>query len=119
MPNTREKLIELLSNAPFGIYKKPMGSYLISKSMETLADHLIANGVTISNLETVNKEWIPVTERLPDAFHSVLAHMPGESPMPTVHEGYISRDGIWVAGNFKRDPGEVTHWMPLPEPPKE
>ena len=63
--------------------------------------------------------WIPVTERLPEPFVSVLVQMPGEKPFPTVREGYISTDGKWVGGYFKRKTDEVTHWMPLPEPPKE
>ena len=65
------------------------------------------------------QKWISVEERLPEPFVSVLVQMPGEEPHPTVREGFITHDGIWFAGHFKRDPDEVTHWMPLPEPPKE
>ena len=72
----------------------------------------------IASMPTMN-DWISVKDRLPEPFVSVLTHMPEESPLPTVHEGYISRDGIWTAGMFRREPGEVTHWMPMPEPPKE
>lgn len=73
----------------------------------------------IERLEAKQPKWISVKERLPDAFVSVLVQMPGERPHPTVREGFISHDGIWCAGYFKRDPDEVTHWMPMPEPPKE
>lgn len=45
--------------------------------------------------------------------------IPCEVPFPTVREGYISDDGTWVAGNFKRVPGEITRWRPMPDPPKE
>lgn len=62
--------------------------------------------------------WIPCSEKLPDAFVSVLVEMPGEEPFPIVREGYISDDGTWVAGNFKREPGEITRWRPMPAPPK-
>lgn len=62
-------------------------------------------------------EWISVEDRLPDPFVTVLVHMPQEKPLPTVHAGYISKDGEWVGGMFKRDKDEVTHWMPLPEAP--
>lgn len=48
MPNTREKLIELLD-----IIMQPG-----EKTLGDIADHLIANGVTV-------QKWIPVTERLP------------------------------------------------------
>lgn len=64
-------------------------------------------------------KWISVAERLPEPFVSVLVQMPGEEPHPTVREGFISNDGIWCAGHFKREPDEVTHWAKMPEPPKE
>lgn len=65
------------------------------------------------------QRWIPVTERLPEPFALVLVEMPGEKPFKTVREGFISRDGVWHSALYDREPGEVTHWMPLPEPPKE
>ena len=64
-------------------------------------------------------KWISVKERLPDAFVSVIVQMPGEKPHPTVREGFISNDGIWCAGHFRRKPDEVTHWAKMPEPPGE
>ena len=65
------------------------------------------------------QEWISVDDRLPEPFVSVLVHMPGEEPCPTVREGFISNDGIWQSAMFRREPGEVTHWQPMPHPPKE
>lgn len=62
--------------------------------------------------------WHPSTEP-PITFVSVLVEMPGEDPFPTVREGYISDSGIWVAGGFRREPGEVMRWRPMPLPPKK
>lgn len=76
------------------------------------------NGVCILN-EMTTSGWISVKDRLPKYFAIVLVHMPGEKPSPTVREGYIASDGVWYAGHYTREPGEITHWMPLPEPPKE
>lgn len=73
----------------------------------------------IERLEAAQPRWISVEERLPEPFVSVLVHMPEENPYLTVREGYISSDGVWVAGYFKREPDEVTHWAEMPEPPKE
>lgn len=67
----------------------------------------------------IENRWIPVTERLPDA-------EPGD-----VSEQVLVTDGKCVAivewFNFECEPfwgytgfgKDVTHWMPLPEPPKE
>ena len=64
-------------------------------------------------------KWISVEERLPKQYVSVLVYMSDKYPGPTVHEGYLMPDGIWDAAHYLRNPGEVTYWMPMPEPPKE
>ena len=59
--------------------------------------------------EREDRRWIPVTERLPDRNSTVLAFyeiMRGTSTKIQVSKGW----GIY---------GDVTNWMPLPEPPKE
>lgn len=121
----RDKLIELLSEnfVDFCHVVMVAGNCKISAvtlEADKFADHLIAHGVTVSNVPDTNVgKWIPVSERLPEPFVYVLVQMPGEKPLPTVREGNIARDGLWYAGYFTREPGEVTHWMPLPEAPKE
>lgn len=96
----REKLIELV------------GEIVVPYFAEQIADHLLANGVTV-------QKWIPVTERLPEPFVSVLVQMPGEKPFPTVREGFLSSNGIWHSALYDREPDEVTHWMPMPQPPED
>lgn len=50
-------------------------------------------------------KWISVTERLPELNENVLVY--------SAHSGLICIDAnIWFDRN-------ATHWMPLPEPPKE
>ena len=56
------------------------------------------------------QEWISVEDRLPDKYNSVLIFCEGE-----VRIDYIDSYGIWH-DNFQY---RVTHWMPLPEPPKK
>ena len=106
MPNTREKLIELCKQANDELRLRAGCS-----TWGDFADLLIANGVTV-------QQWISVKDRLPDPFVSVMVQMPGEEPFPTVREGFISNDGIWQSAMFRREPGEVTHWQPMPQPPK-
>ena len=62
-------------------------------------------------------KWIPVSERLPQEFISVLVHIPEMNPCPTVMEAYRFGDG-WVTKMAVFDINCATHWMPLPEPPK-
>lgn len=119
----RDKLIGLIKEArDIGDrHCEEMGScakchelgYDIGKCGEIIiADHLIANGVTM-------QQWIPVSERLPEIYTHVLVHIPWEKPFTAVHEGWRCPHGDWYADGFTRTPREVTHWMPLPEPPKE
>ena len=99
--DVRAKLVELLD-----IIIQPG-----QKTIGDIADYLISNGVTV-------QEWISVEDRLPEPYVSVLVNMPGEKPFRTVREGFISNDGIWQSAMVRREPGEVTHWKPLPQPPK-
>ena len=101
--DVREKLIEIL--------RKPIFPHELVDPTEAVADYLLDNGVTV-------QEWISVNDRLPEPYVSVLVNMPGEKPFRTVREGFISNDGIWQSEMFRREPGEVTHWQPLPQPPK-
>ena len=105
--DVREKLLWLIAKAKYICEN----DYSDHTEDEYIADTLLDNGVTV-------QEWIPVNDRLPEPFVSVLVYMPGEEPCPTVHEGFISNDGIWQSAMFRREPGEVTHWQPMPQPPK-
>ena len=54
--DVREKLVELLREAPYNIFGNKLGNYYFDSCLELIADHLIANGVTVQKhgyLETV------------------------------------------------------------------
>ena len=119
----REKLIEMLSEAdkvctvPMWLPREERLHSLFSQ----IADHLLANGVTV-------QKWIPVTERLPDNKEHdwVLAQVVednGFMHIPTVME-YRQQRNDWFEETYgwlseHNGAFNVTHWMPLPEPPKE
>lgn len=63
--------------------------------------------------------WIPVTERLPDVFKHVLVNIPGMAPHPTVQEGFREKNGMWYLNGFRYEADDITHWMLLPQPPKD
>jgi hypothetical protein len=64
-------------------------------------------------------DWISVKERLPQDRYSVLVYCPDNKCAFTAY--YDDSVGKWV--HFGGLPDEVyrpvSHWMPLPEPPKE
>lgn len=107
MPD-REKLIELYAEAE-QLRNMRMG-------ISECVDILIANGVTI-------QQWIPVTERLPDGECLAVATIKGRPSYGEMLIGYVGKDGLSASGYSAESNGEilgdVTHWMPLPEPPKE
>lgn len=126
MPNTREKLIELLHNFYLdynGYICDGCGTQVAEQVCGTIADHLIANGVTISKMETVAKDnnvpskWIPVTERLPEHGEVVLVF----GSRGGVYTAVFNKPGQyrgWHKLNSKSHYCDPTHWMPLPQPPK-
>lgn len=56
-------------------------------------------------------EWIPVTERLPKPFESVLVY---DGTAKEIELAYMTRHEEWVGVVINHN---ITHWMPLPEPP--
>jgi hypothetical protein len=109
----REKLIELLKQTPIAKINGHIAEAevcFVSHVFESFADHLIANDVTV-------QQWIPVTERLPENICPVLVALEGLS---TAFNGWYQDGKWWTVGAGTRPfTQKVTHWMPLPQPPKE
>lgn len=63
-------------------------------------------------------EWISVNDRLPNAGQKVLITFrdPGGSIVDTARR---CSDFGWDVTNWEVPDRLITHWMPLPEPPKE
>ena len=110
--NDREKLIELLDNFNYEL-SDYIGNnkFIVIDNHTELADHLIANGVTV-------QRWIPVTERLPEDGEIVLVCGSRSGVYTAVHNKPGCYRG-WHKLNSKNHYCNPTHWMPLPEPPKE
>lgn len=63
--------------------------------------------------------WHKCEDELPEEFAPVLAYVPDEAPLPTVHEGYVDPAGRWhLTHCFYQTCVEVTHWMKMPESPR-
>ena len=99
--DVREKLVELLD-----IIIQPG-----QKTLGEIADNLISNGVTV-------QEWISVDDRLPEEKGRYLTANKRCGDKIVVFD-------LWFGGGFwyveEEDDVfdfEVTHWMPMPQPPK-
>lgn len=108
--STREKLTELIFEiAPYGM------SEMFAVH---LADHLLANGVRLESKQATSdesKRWISVTERLPKSFEDVLVC---DATGGFRDVCYLEGGKSWVAHAYRYELDDVTHWMPLPEPPR-
>ena len=79
------------------------------------ADGVRGDAITyIQQLESQVPKWISVEERLPENDNDVLIMTP-----TGVSIGYCNiYCGYW-ADYINDEDDHITHWMPLPEPPKE
>ena len=68
--------------------------------------------------EQEQRRWIPVTERLPEFGERVLC-TDGVAVFEQYRVELSCVYGTWDRFGMKSPMQEVTHWMPLPEPPKE
>lgn len=97
------------------------------------------NNVPINDVPDTNVgKWIPVTERLPEEHESIFAKIYGTNRWEPAMSCMVSddvlavvkfedgtrkvktartTDGEWRLFNILKAK-EVTHWMPMPEPPK-
>lgn len=59
--------------------------------------------------------WFSPQEFQPDPFVSVLVYMPGEAPLPEIHEGYRSDEGVWWSNGYFRTEDEIKGWAYMPK----
>ena len=115
--DVREKLVELT--------KRAIIDWEHGDVSEWIADHLIAHGATV-------QEWISVKDRLPSDEQDVLviAHGWGGRLVYVGSYKRVEAQKSWLTGitnkssewllwgwSYIKEP-MVTHWMPLPHPPK-
>ena len=105
--DVREKLVELIDDA---LQRKEGTARVVGKRyVNTIANHLIENGVTV-------QEWISVDERLPENFISVLGYMTDSGEFPPVRECYTVGNAFFFPA--LNDVHPVSHWLEMPHPPK-
>ena len=97
--DVRGKLVELQLQADIADNISENGT----QHREFIADLMIANGVTV-------QEWVSVDDRLPDKPMKCLVY--------TKRGDCCGYDILYYNQGFYSQYDNVTHWMPLPEPPK-
>ena len=115
--DVREKLVEILKQAPFE--GKVLDEWWWEEKISRIAEHLISNGVTV-------QEWIPADERLPPYNYNVLVYRPNMAMKILVdtYVGYYGDDddewyeGWALYGKDIHGKPVITHWAYLPQPPK-
>lgn len=111
--DVREKLIGLVKNA-LRAYGRDLEK--VVEPYDFIADFLIHSGVTV-------QEWVSVTERLPGNEDFVLVITSGKAGnielVNAIELASFSMSEGWILEMWPEweDP-KITHWMPLPEPPK-
>ena len=109
----REKLIELLCDVCWGFEGDESGA----------ADYLISHGVTFAKDTDVPSKWISVDDRLPAPMVSVITSrkfLDCETRESIIDYRFIDIGGgsMWYKDLLSWK-SVVTHWMPLPQPPRE
>lgn len=131
-------LLDLLSPAWFGkqcyfqqddgtIYSRASGEYLtLDQAIDEFAGELTNERESeLCGKDSNVPRWISTKERLPENgdLVFVIANGKPKSNITLVNACLIAsywKDEGWIADGFEGwEPVDVTHWMPLPEPPKE
>lgn len=131
----REKLIELIASKVCDTYSEACEEwiphdcgkcYANNCHIAEIADHLLANGVTFATDNNVGSRWVPVTERLPKKEGWYQVFTSPDKGHKSINKARYSLEPEWSVnagkGRWNGSGGtwtNVTHWMPLPEAPKE
>lgn len=81
----------------------------------------IDNAPTIDAEQVLSAQWISVKDRMPKPREDVLVCVYWHEKYQTRPGWYSDQDGLWyvdISAHWKWDLN-VTHWMPIPEPPKK
>ena len=107
MADMRDRIAEIIRNA--NMTANPLSQFGYAE-----ADALLANGDILS-------EWISVEDRLPEGECLAVSMQKGHSYKEML-VGYVYADAYSDTLYTAESDGEVlrnvTHWMPLPKPPK-
>lgn len=111
MTFTREEIIGALKDA----IEEMDGEQTVAVPVLFLKD--VYRLLTIDEMPTVGG-WISVKDRLPERMERYLVVFYPPATCKQVMEVSLCKDG-WYRNRIRIADEYITHWMPLPEPPKE
>jgi hypothetical protein len=94
--------------------------YMNDQKISGFGNWMFANGFNSGVWASSN--WISVKDRLPEMYKAVLGYAPYHNNVWAVTMRENGEWYIWSPVSRRYDPdfeGPITHWMPMPEPPKE
>ena len=101
--DVREKLVDIL--------RKTIFPHELVDKTEAVADYLLDSGVTV-------QEWISVDDMVPEAGGYVVCIAKRNPFSRFIRMGARIEKNGWVNPITEQYISEVTHWMPMPQPPK-
>ena len=116
----RQKLIDVFMH--MGDHIRSLDEYgfcfdsTLAKAIEDVLA-MLKTEETVATDNNVGSKWISVSERLPENGSNVLGYSYDEDGSRIFPANYDN--GWWHDCFFNIRIITVTHWMPLPEPPKE
>lgn len=113
-PDEIKKGLKRCSNADCGLCMSSLAEAL--EYIHQLENHIGELTEKAALLEAAQPKWISVDERLPDEPGEVLACVYGRICIAWYSNRYFETPSGMV---FYACENAVTHWMPLPEPPKD
>lgn len=99
---------------PVPIIEKLAGRCLIAKGLECSLLGEVIDMLRAAPDESVC--WIPIADRKPKDFVSVLGYMTNAGEFPSVRECYAVGHGFFFPALCEVN--QVSHWMEMPEPPE-
>lgn len=96
-------------------------SMCISRMIKDALAYIQQMEQRLVEIDKTSPRWISVKEREPEPFVSVLGYIPNNDPFPPVRECFRVCVGEADAYYFPAlaEHEDITHWMEIPEPPKE
>ena len=119
---TKAKAIEVLNIGYSGCVRFRETLRDEPDDFDSLNDLMIALLTAIDALEQ-NNGWISVKDRRPEPNTWIMVYIKYPSPVLEFETGIQKMSGIkkvfYYGEGFYCDFGTITHWQPLPTPPKE